>query len=235
MQIPSLSVASLFKEMQALLSPSQVSRGSKTSSAGQDLPSAANLTAASTASAAPSFLGSTPSQQFSSDLLATLISAQAAPPSASSVAGKLISNLDANGDGTLSLSEIENALSNGASAQTASAATASLTSGFNKIDANGDGQISQTELATALQTLVQDAQSLGGPRHHHHHHPAGDGDQAQAQAQTQTQTQTQAQAQAQAGSGIGSTTSASTASAAPAAGGAATDASPAGAATSVLV
>ena len=223
MQIPSLSVASLFKEMQALLSSSQVSRGSKTSSAGQDLPGAANLTAASTASAAPSFLGSTPSQQFSSDLLATLISAQAAPPSASGVAGKLISNLDANGDGTLSLSEIENALSNGASAQTSSAATASLTSGFNKIDANGDGQISQTELATALQTLVQDAQSLSGPRHHHHHQPAGDGDQAQDQTQTQT------------GSSIGSTTSASTASTAPAAGGAATDAGPAGAATSVLV
>ena len=216
MQIPSLSVASLFKEMQALLSSSPVSSASITPSAGQDLPSTASLTAVSTASAAPSFLGSTPSQQFSSDLLATLIAAQAAPPSASSVAGKLISNLDADGDGSLSLSEIEKALSNGASAQTSSATTASLTSGFNKIDANGDGQISQTELTTALQALVQDAQSQGGVRRHHHHHPSGDADQAQAQTS----------------SSAGSTTASSATSAASAA---ATNASPAGAAASVLV
>jgi Ca2+-binding EF-hand superfamily protein len=180
MQISSLSVASLFKQMQALLSSSQTSSISIAPSAGQDLPTTASLTTSATASAAPALLGSTPSQQFSSDLLATLISAQAAPPSASNVAGKLISNLDTNGDGTLSLSEVEKALSNGGAVQTSSAATASLTSAFNKIDTNGDGQISQSELTTALQTLVQDAQSQGG-NHHHHHHSSGGADQAQAQ------------------------------------------------------
>ena len=71
-----------------------------------------------------------PSQQFSANVLAQLLASQTqtppAPPSTSDVAKQLISNLDANGDGTLSLSEVEKAL--GVSSTSSSSTAASSTS-----------------------------------------------------------------------------------------------------------
>jgi EF hand len=67
----------------------------------------------------------------------------------------LFSNLDANGDGSISKSEFETAF--GANGNTSAADTL-----FSQIDTNGDGTIDPGEFATATQ-------SSGAHGHHHHH------------------------------------------------------------------
>jgi Ca2+-binding EF-hand superfamily protein len=91
--------------------------------------------------------------------LASLLSAQEAPPSSSNVASKVIGAADANGDGSLSLNEVEQALG----ADTTTGASA-LGQAFSSVDSNGDGQISAGELTTAL-----DAQKGAQGAHHGHH------------------------------------------------------------------
>ncbi len=77
----------------------------------------------------------------------------------------LFAKLDTDGDGSISKTEFENALSSaGVSTDAADAA-------FAKLDSNGDGSISQSELAKARHG------------HGHHHHHAEGGDQAQGNGQ----------------------------------------------------
>jgi len=84
----------------------------------------------------------------SSGTLSTLISLQG--QDGANGPGSLFSQLDADGDGTISQSEFENALGK------AGVATSSADSLFSRLDANGDGSVSQSEMAKAH----------GGHRHH---------------------------------------------------------------------
>jgi hypothetical protein len=92
---------------------------------------------------------------FGSDTMAALISLQG--EGASGVTAQspsaLFAKLDTDGDGQISKSEFEKALS-GAGVSTSAADTA-----FAKLDANGDGSVSQSELASA--------HGHGGPHHMH--------------------------------------------------------------------
>lgn len=140
---------------------------------GQDLPGAASTPSSATPAVPPT--GGPNAAQFTSDTLASLLSAQEAPPSSSDVAGKIIGVADANGDGALSLNEVEQALG----ADTTSGADA-LSQAFNSIDTNGDGQVDASELTNALdaQKGAQGAQAAHHGHHAHHAHQArpGSGD-----------------------------------------------------------
>jgi Ca2+-binding EF-hand superfamily protein len=142
--------------------------------AGQDLPgsSPAASTTASTATSAPPPPSAPSVAQFASDTLASLLTAQEAPPTASSVAAKVIGAADTNGDGSLSLSEVETALGQDTTtgAEASSGANA-LSQAFSSVDANGDGQISADELTNALQAQ----KGSQGAHHHHHAHGAHGG------------------------------------------------------------
>ncbi len=141
--------------------------------AGQDLPGdAATATSAASASTPT---GATSADQFATDTLSSLLSAQEAPPSSADLASQVMSAVDSNGDGSLSLSEIETAL--GADTSTgaeASPIASAISQAFSQIDTNGDGEISSSELTSALdaQNQAQGAQQQQGPQgaHHHHHH-----------------------------------------------------------------
>src|SRR5581483_10926427 len=130
---------------------------------GQDLPgdAASATSGASTAPTPP--VGSSSATRFAQATLASLLDAQQAPPTSADIAGKVISAADSDGDGSLSLAEIEKALG-----QDTTSSTDGLSAAFAKLDTNGDGKLSQDELASAL-----DAQtSASGVHHHHHHHHA---------------------------------------------------------------
>lgn len=73
----------------------------------------------------------------------------------------LFSLLDGNGDGQISKSEFENALSAGGTN------VANADSLFGKLDSNGDGTLSLDEMKSALQG--------GGGQHGHHHVASSDG------------------------------------------------------------
>jgi Ca2+-binding EF-hand superfamily protein len=134
--------------------------------AGQDLPGAAAASTPTTTATPPT--SSPNAAQFATNTLASLLSAQEAPPSSADVAGKIIGVADANGDGSLSLDEVEKALG----ADTTSGADA-LGKAFASIDTDGDGQISASELTTALDAQ-KGAQGAQGPhRGHHAHHAHG--------------------------------------------------------------
>jgi hypothetical protein len=92
--------------------------------------------------------------------LASLLDAQQTKPSASDIASQLISNADTDGDGSLSLDEITNALSGNQKKD-----PTQLSDAFNTLDSNGDGKLSSDELASGLQTMMQ--------AHHHHGHGHG--------------------------------------------------------------
>jgi hypothetical protein len=97
------------------------------------------------------------------------------------VANKMVSQLDTNGDGQLSLSEIENALglsggttsgatgSDASGSSSSTGATDGLSAAFASVDTNGDGELSVGELANALGQLQ-------GHHGHHHHHVDNDDD-----------------------------------------------------------
>jgi Ca2+-binding EF-hand superfamily protein len=80
-------------------------------------------------------------------------------------------NVDADGDGSITETELQKALAPAASADgasgTSSANTAQADKLFKKIDANGDGKISPNELAAFQQKMKA---------HHHHHSHAADAD-----------------------------------------------------------
>jgi hypothetical protein len=90
--------------------------------------------------------------------LASLLQFQEHKPSASDLAGKILSAADTDGDGSLSLDEVTSALSKSQKGK-----TASLSDAFNSVDSDGDGKLSADELASGLQTMME-------ARHHHHGH-----------------------------------------------------------------
>ncbi len=128
---------------------------------------------------------------FSGSTLSALTSAQEGGASYwrqqidSDVANQMISQMDTDGDGSLSLSEVQNALggssgatsSGGATSGSTSTATVStmdgLSSAFASVDTNGDGQLSQSELTNALNQLQGSGQAQGHHGHHHHHGGGG--------------------------------------------------------------
>ena len=122
----------------------------------QSLSGTGTIPAPTTATAASSAAGSgtATSPAFGSDTMAALISLQG--QSASSLIAQspsqLFAKIDTNGDGQISKSEFESALS-GAGVSTADADTI-----FAKLDANSDGTVSQSELA----------KTGHGGRHHMH-------------------------------------------------------------------
>jgi Ca2+-binding EF-hand superfamily protein len=124
--------------------------------AGQEVPGADDGS-----SATPSASGPAPAQaQLASQTLSGLLAAQQSqPPTASDLAQQMISSLDTDGDGQLSLSEIDNAL--GADSTTSDSQIASAVS---QLDTNGDGKLSASELTSGLQA----AKAHGGGHHHHH-------------------------------------------------------------------
>lgn len=117
------------------------------------------------ASAPPGPAPSGASDKFAADTLSSLISAQES--SSGDLAAKLISAGDSNGDGLLSLSEIQSTLGGGASDATG------LTAALGAIDKNGDGKLSADELAAALETA-----KAKHAHHGHHAHRAHDADAA---------------------------------------------------------
>jgi Ca2+-binding EF-hand superfamily protein len=137
--------------------------------AGQDLPSAA-ATPSSTATTTATPTSSTSAAQFTSDTLSSLLSAQEAPPTSADVAAKLIGTADTDGDGALSLGEIETAIG----ADTTSGSDG-ISQAFASLDTNGDGKIGADELTSALdaQQQAQGAtQGADGPHRGHHAHHA---------------------------------------------------------------
>ena len=131
--------------------------------------------------------GTTPSDMFSGSTLSALTSAQEGGASYwrqqidSDVANQMISQLDTDGDGSLSLSEVQNALggssgttsSGGATSGSTSTATVStmdgLSSAFASLDTNGDGKLSADELTNALNQMQGSGQAQAHHGHHHHH------------------------------------------------------------------
>jgi Ca2+-binding EF-hand superfamily protein len=125
----------------------QQTNGQQTQDAGQSLPSSSPAAAALSNMSGP---------QMSQGTMQGFMSLQTQPPSASDMATQLISSLDTNGDGVVSLEEAE--AGGGANAAQA----------FQMLDANGDGSLSSDEVTNALQQA--------GPRHRgHHHHAKGAG------------------------------------------------------------
>jgi Ca2+-binding EF-hand superfamily protein len=162
--------------MNMLLQPQQTA-------AGQDLPGA-DSTAPATPAAATAQTTTLSSAQFASDTLNSLLTAQEGPPTAASIASQIISVADTNGDGSLSLSEVENAIgadtasgTDTTSGSDTASGTNALTQAFNKLDTNGDGEISASELTDALSAQNAAQNGTQGPQgaHHHHHHGHGGG------------------------------------------------------------
>ena len=116
------------------------------------------------------------SDRFRSDTLATLISAQEAPK-ASDLVNKLITRLDTDGDGQVSLDEIQSALSKPEKASTTGTAQQpDRSAAFAQIDTSGDGQLSADELLAALNAMHK----------HHHRHGAQSATAANANASSTT-------------------------------------------------
>ena len=176
-------LGSLLRQLQQASSPSSGSGASGVqgpSFAGQKLPPPPadfdndGDTGAGPAPAANVASQSPPSQRFSADLLGSLLQSQTQPPTSADVAKQLITNLDSNGDGNLSLAEVQKALNVSSTAATASTSASDplsqLTQAFAKADGNGDGQLSSDELAAVLDKALANAQAGNvGPHHHRHH------------------------------------------------------------------
>lgn len=156
MQTSGISGLSAAAALQALFQPQQKT-GQQVPSAGQSVPSG-GACAANSNMAGPPMADST---------MSGFMSLQTAP-TASNVANDIMSSLDTNGDGVISLEEAQ-ANGNGDAA-----------SAFAQLDSNGDGSIDADELTSAVQSAhdeLASAQSSGGTQgagaaHHgrHHHH-----------------------------------------------------------------
>jgi Ca2+-binding EF-hand superfamily protein len=154
MQISNLSTSYLLKELQSGAGLDATT----TSSAGQNPPSDIASTDAGT-SATPIKASDLGSSQFAADTLSSLLSVQGQTSPGSSLASKLIGDLDTDSDGALSQDEVANAVG---------ASSSDISSKFAKLDGDGDGKLSQSELSSALDSFLK----ASGPSasHHHHHH-----------------------------------------------------------------
>jgi hypothetical protein len=175
-----VSVASIFQQIQSLAGDALDGAGFGGALTGQNLPAGATASATSTP------LGLAPSSQFAAGALSALISAQASQPQ--SEAAGIIQALNPNGNGSLSLGQVEQALTGSPSASSSPQQLA-IAGAFAQLDTNGDGQLSQTELAQALTSLQSSDPSQGMAGHHHrHHHLAAADDAGGAQSSTASAT-----------------------------------------------
>jgi hypothetical protein len=113
------------------------------------------------------FSGTARGPSISPQTMSALIEAQSqsgattAPADPADALKDLFSQIDADGDGSITKSEFENALGAGGTN------TAAADDVFGKLDTDGDGTVSAKELASALQ---------GGHHKHHHAHAASSTD-----------------------------------------------------------
>ncbi|MDB5456906.1 MAG: hypothetical protein JWP92_2491, partial [Caulobacter sp.] len=145
MQISAISTAYGGGQAQRLLA--QLLQ-SQTAAAGQDLP---GETAAASAPGGPP-PGPPPSGAgggggFAADTLSGLLSTQEAASPADGMAAKVIDAADTDGDGMLSLEEIQAALGGGAADQ-----TDALSGAIAKLDSDGDSKLSADELSAGIKT-----------------------------------------------------------------------------------
>jgi hypothetical protein len=142
----------------------------KSSSAGQPPANPFDVAGSATASSG----GATSSQPVSGfspispQTMSALIAAQGettntAPTNPSAALQDLFSQIDANGDGSITKTEFENALGAGGTN------TAAADNVFGKLDSNGDGSVSLDEMKSAL----QGAGGHHGHGHHMHAHSGG--------------------------------------------------------------
>lgn len=140
MQISANTVAYGSSEAQRLLAGLLQTKGG---GARQEKPSATSETDGPPSGPPPGPPPGGGAQQFASKTLSGLLSTQETPPSASDVASKLIQDADSDGDGALSLAEIESTLGTGASDQ--------LSASVAKLDTDGDGKLNADELSAGLE------------------------------------------------------------------------------------
>jgi Ca2+-binding EF-hand superfamily protein len=163
MQISSVSTTYGGSEAQRLLASLFQQQGPPT---GQDLPGDSAAPADGPPSAPTPPANPPDASQFAQATLASLLDTQQQPTSAD-IAQKVISAVDADGDGALSLAEVEKALG-----QDTTNGDTGLSQAFAKLDTNGDGKLSQDELASAIDAQNSASGSASGVHHHRHHHHA---------------------------------------------------------------
>jgi Ca2+-binding EF-hand superfamily protein len=117
-----------------------------------------------------------PGSGFSDQMQAQMIGYQAQGwPGASSaqpggqLAQNLFSQIDSNGDGSISQSELEQAVT------AAGGTKAGADALYAKLDPNGTGSVSEQQFAQGLANLSQLGPTQGAPHAHHHHHHGGGG------------------------------------------------------------
>jgi Ca2+-binding EF-hand superfamily protein len=117
-----------------------------------------------------------PGSGFSDQMQAQMIGYQAQGwPGASSaqpggpLAQNLFSQIDSNGDGSISQSELEQAFT------AAGGTKAGADALYAKLDPNGTGSVSEQQFAQGLANLSQLGPTQGAPHAHHHHHHGGGG------------------------------------------------------------
>ncbi len=115
-----------------------------------------------------------PGSGFSDQMQAQMIGYQAQGwPGASSaqpggqLAQNLFSQIDSNGDGSISQSELEQAIT------AAGGTKAGADALYAKLDPNGTGSVSEQQFAQGLASLSQPGAAQGAPHAHHHHHHGG--------------------------------------------------------------
>ena len=161
--------SSLWDTLQSLAASKTSSTQSAGSSQTPSDPFALTGSAASSVSPPPSGIGS--SNQISPQTMSALLDAQSqsgttgttTSVSPSQALQNLFNDIDANGDGSISKQEFENALGAGGTN------VAAADQVFNQIDTNGDGQISLSELKSALQGTGGFPLTVGDHHGGHHH------------------------------------------------------------------
>src|SRR5262245_35888921 len=164
------AASSVWDALQSLSSSSKAS-SVQTASSGQTATNPFDIDGGPGAPAAGAFgTGAGGELQISPQTMSALIAAQsqsdtsnAAPTDPSQALQDLFSQIDGNGDGTITEQEFENALGAGGTN------IAAADDVFSRLDSNGDGSVSLDELKQALQ-------GAGHHGHHHHMHAGGTGD-----------------------------------------------------------
>lgn len=159
MQISSTSTAYGGAEAQRLLN---LLLHRKPATGGQDVPGAGGP-APDPPAPAQDANGGAPGARFASQTLAALLDSQQSPPTSAEIAQKVIGAADGDGDGSLSLDEVEKALG-----QDTTSGSDALSQAFGKLDTDGDGKLSAAELASAIDTRAGSGVHHG--RHGHHAH-----------------------------------------------------------------
>ncbi len=160
MQLSGISNTNVLADLKKLMADLQTPPANPS---GQDLPTAP-ADGQCAPPAASQMAPTTVSNRFAADTLSSLLSLQ--QTSSNDLANKLIGKVDGDGDGSLSLAEIESTLSGAPKSASGAAASDPLAQAFASLDTDGDGKLNASELSSALDTLK-------ASHHHHHHRHAG--------------------------------------------------------------